>query len=928
MLELDDNLLLKEYVEHGSEEAFARLVARHVNKVYSIALRHTRNAHQAEEITQAVFVLLARKSRQLDKRVILSGWLCRTARLSAVTFVRSEIRRTRREQEAHMQNLLNESESEVWPQIAPLLDAAMAGLSESDHDAVALRFFDGKSMKEIGAALGASEDATKMRVNRAVEKLRSFFTRRGIVCSAAALTAALSANSVHAAPIGLAVTISTAAVHAGLTLTTTATATATVTKAMAMASTPKALIAGIVAVACTAGVGTYVVQQMTAAPQAAIAGADSETGILKTPDGKPLPDADVYLSTTSATVPIYSAPPPKVAVARTGTDGRFSFPLAPENRAVIVVHEKGYGQVTVAELVKKQELTLQPWGRVEGTLREGSTPIAGETIRLSRAAFGSKIERETFRTEHDTTTETDAAGRYVFPRVAPGDAWVSWLTGRRQRVGSTNKYDVQTRYVDIQPGQSHVADIGGRGRPITGRAVLAESAPQVRHFGVLHPKTNEMRRPPNWPELSTEEKTAFIAAWEKSSEGKLYKHQQCVIRFRPAEDGTFIVPDVPAGEYRLWLGGWDAPTAPMMQISRGDLLVTVPEMPGGRSDEPLDVGEIKTYSFWPLRTGEPAPLFETSTFDGKPLKLADFKGKHVLLNFWRSVDAKSLADMAHLKTAQAAWGKDPRFVLIGLNLDGTLAAAQQYATDNKLDWIQCYLGERSDVYLRYHLLNVVSKQTWDSGPRSVLIGPDGLIVRGEVRGPKIATTLQQVLDRRVKTRIIQPGDLIFASSVNSRRSEGVANVIDNDQTTKYVNHDSGRDGNQIGTFSPSGFAIQPAVGPTVVTGIGIQCANDASDRDPDVVVLEGSNDTNLTSYESGTWTPITTISNIAAGFTARFESQEFFFSNAVPYRHYRWRVEATRIMPNRCCMQVAEVWLMTSAPSNQAASPAAAGLIR
>src|SRR5262245_23686412 len=159
MVELDDSVLLKEYVEHGSEEAFGALVARHVNKVYSVALRHTRNAHQAEEITQAVFVLLASKSRQLDKRVILSGWLCRTARLSAVTFVRSEIRRTRREQEAHMQKSLNETEPEVWAQIAPLLDTAMAGLSEADHDAVALRFLDGKSMKEIGAALGASEDA-------------------------------------------------------------------------------------------------------------------------------------------------------------------------------------------------------------------------------------------------------------------------------------------------------------------------------------------------------------------------------------------------------------------------------------------------------------------------------------------------------------------------------------------------------------------------------------------------------------------------------------------------------------------------------------------------------------------------------------------------------------------------------------------------
>ena len=216
MLELDDSVLLQEYVEHGSEEAFATLVARHVNKVYSIALRHTRNAHQAEEITQAVFVILARKSPQLNKRVILSGWLCRTARLAAVTFVRGEIRRTQRE-EVCMQNLLNETQSDVWPQIAPLLDGAMAGLSEADHDAVVLRFFDGKSMKEIGAALGTSEDAAKMRVSRAVEKLRLFFARHGIAFPAAVLTAAISENSVQAAPAVLAKTAAAVAIADGAT---------------------------------------------------------------------------------------------------------------------------------------------------------------------------------------------------------------------------------------------------------------------------------------------------------------------------------------------------------------------------------------------------------------------------------------------------------------------------------------------------------------------------------------------------------------------------------------------------------------------------------------------------------------------------------------------------------------------------------------
>jgi RNA polymerase sigma factor (sigma-70 family) len=204
MQELDDNALLREYAESNSEEAFATLVTRHINKVYSVALRQTRNPRQAEEITQAVFVILARKSRQLGKRVILAGWLYQTARLTAVTFIRGEIRRTHREQEAYMQNILNENDSEIWTHIAPLLDAAMAELNETDRHAVVLRYFDGKSMRDVGGALGASEEAAKKRVNRAVEKLQKFFRKRGIDSTTATLTEGISAHSVLAAPAALA----------------------------------------------------------------------------------------------------------------------------------------------------------------------------------------------------------------------------------------------------------------------------------------------------------------------------------------------------------------------------------------------------------------------------------------------------------------------------------------------------------------------------------------------------------------------------------------------------------------------------------------------------------------------------------------------------------------------------------------------------
>jgi RNA polymerase sigma factor (sigma-70 family) len=215
MHELDDIALLRQYSEQNSGEAFATLVTRHIDRVYSVALRHTGNPHSAEEITQAVFVILARKSSRLSKHVILEGWLYETARLTAMTFIRSEIRRARREQEAYMQNILNENEADVWPQIAPLLDSGLAGLNETDRHAVVLRFFYGKSMSEIGTALGSSEDTARMRVNRALEKLRKFFTKRGIASTTATLTGVISANSVQAAPVALAKSVTAVAIAKG-----------------------------------------------------------------------------------------------------------------------------------------------------------------------------------------------------------------------------------------------------------------------------------------------------------------------------------------------------------------------------------------------------------------------------------------------------------------------------------------------------------------------------------------------------------------------------------------------------------------------------------------------------------------------------------------------------------------------------------------
>jgi RNA polymerase sigma factor (sigma-70 family) len=219
MLNNDLNLL-REFARNNSEEAFAALVSRHVNLVYCVALRSVRDAHLAEEITQAVFIILARKADSLGDKTILPGWLCRTARYASANALTIQRRRQRREQEAYMQSTLNEAEpmhEETWNQIAPLLDGAMEHLGQKDHDALVLRFFENKTFAEVGANLGASEDAAKKRVNRALEKLRKIFTKHGVSSTTATLAGAISANSVQAAPATLVKTITAVALAKGAT---------------------------------------------------------------------------------------------------------------------------------------------------------------------------------------------------------------------------------------------------------------------------------------------------------------------------------------------------------------------------------------------------------------------------------------------------------------------------------------------------------------------------------------------------------------------------------------------------------------------------------------------------------------------------------------------------------------------------------------
>jgi uncharacterized protein (TIGR03435 family) len=263
MPDVDDMTLVREYADRNSESAFAELVHRHVNLVYSVALRLTANCEDAQDVTQAVFIILAQKAAALRPGTILTGWLYGTTRFTAMNHSRAKARQQAREREAYMQSTLDDSNPDrAWKQLAPLLEEAMTRLGEKERTLLALRFFENKSVAETAAIFGIQEWAARKRVERAVEKLRRFFAQRGVVLPSAVLTGAISANSVQAAPEALAKSvISVAAAKGAAASSSTITLAKGALKLMAWTKAKTAVIAGV-AVLLATGTTTLTVKEL------------------------------------------------------------------------------------------------------------------------------------------------------------------------------------------------------------------------------------------------------------------------------------------------------------------------------------------------------------------------------------------------------------------------------------------------------------------------------------------------------------------------------------------------------------------------------------------------------------------------------------------------------------------------------------------
>ena len=470
---------------------------------------------------------------------------------------------------------------------------------------------------------------------------------------------------------------------------------------------------------------------------------DSPLGRVRSPQGAPIAGASVYLCAAGNHLQINGGRTvrgPGMSEIVTDAEGRFSFVPPSDAFLAVVIHESGYAEVSEDGFDPSAEITLQPWCRVEGTLRIGSELAINETVGVW---YNRPHERDRPDVMHDYTASTDSAGTFAFDRVVPGLLWVGRKISR-DHVMTRSVAVSHGSPVEIGPGETARVQIGGTGRPVTGKLTATGATGDIdwasgRHLHLLRLKLPEIPFPKEeMAGRDQEEIQAWFRVWGESPEGQAHQRARRSYTVLTQRDGTFRVDDIPAGTYELLVTLMQPPgSSPLVGHLQHDF--EVPDMDGGRSDGPLDLGTLEVNVQRVLQVGDPAPHFKVETLDGEQLSLSELRGKCVLLSFWSTWCAPCTAELPHFHQIHGAYTQDDRFAMIGLSVDSEIEAARKYAERHELRWPQGFLGEvlASKVAMDYGVQGV---------PATFLIGPDGRIMARDLRGVAIEAVVEKAVE--------------------------------------------------------------------------------------------------------------------------------------------------------------------------------------
>jgi peroxiredoxin len=473
-----------------------------------------------------------------------------------------------------------------------------------------------------------------------------------------------------------------------------------------------------------------------------------------TPDGKPAAGAAAVLVLPGHTADISSGEKfdddPTYQRCTAGVDGRIHFHPTTQPYLIVAIHPSGYVQFNQREA--SPQMHLQAWGRIEGSLRKGDKPDAGQQVVAWHFAAEDADRADAPQAMYESEVKADDQGNFVMPRAATGktsiapDYKFSW--GQPERPLSR---------IDVKPNTTTPVAIGGRGRPVVGKVQLPSVLTNRTDwwFWLCMIGSDEPEPTPPMPQAvkngSLVEQANWWEAFDQTAAGKnlaAAKEQRnkriwaTMHGFDVQPDGSFRIEDVTAGTYYLHLNvmtkqGANQPSKPLGFVNT---TFTVPPLPGDRSDEPLTIPTLQLQLRNAIGVGDAAPDFSVQTLDDQPLRLADFRGKVVLLEFWATWCGPCVAETDSLKDLYNTFAGNPRFAMISLSMDSRPDEPIAFVAHHGIKWHEGYLGNAWDHPL-------VKAYGVEGIPCFWIIGPDGEILAKPDQSEKLKPAIMAALQK-------------------------------------------------------------------------------------------------------------------------------------------------------------------------------------
>ncbi len=484
------------------------------------------------------------------------------------------------------------------------------------------------------------------------------------------------------------------------------------------------------------------------------------SGVVQLADGTPVTNATVALLEPGDEA--YMEKPGELRRVSSGGDfqrsnarGQFQFMPKLNPHMVLVSHALGFAELRASNVMASGTIVLQPWGRIAGKVRVGPGSQAGKSVSIQSTDWEYGFEgRSSPPLSLALKAETDADGNFQVERVPPGERKASLqirVNDRSSGRGASSTHGVP---VLVKPGATTEVQIGGTGRSVIGRMTVAGGDPgDVDWKRDVHTMYTILPSPPNLqsvvmtPNMTEEDRQRAYRefnerqrAYWMTEEGRAIKrkHRSYTLLFET--NGTFRVDNVEPSEYQLYISltNPDRPDNYYEYIGSVNRNVTIPAAKAGEENTPFDVGPTAVQVRGIQRTGRKAPTFEVKAYDGKTLKLEDFKGKFVFLDFWATWAGARNLDAQMLKAVHDTYAKDNRLVMIGMNFDSEASIGEKYAKENGFKWTQAFAGPwgQGALYQSYGLEGL---------PDNVLIDPEGKVAARNLRGSNIRNTIRNRL---------------------------------------------------------------------------------------------------------------------------------------------------------------------------------------